>query len=287
MRKAYLMPLVTALLVFNTIQAKTGNFKETYDARDEVKIECDLGSLALTSNASGVIEVECDFDLSGNTSYQPSVTVEKSCLTIEGKLEGSRSNKYRAEVNWTISIPPGTNVEFETSTGSVSIEKFQGEFIGTTESGGIEIGNSSGKFSFKTDSGNLNVDNSSGAFKLTSGSGSVNASEVILTDMSEFRTKSGDVLVSLSESPDADISIWTTSGDATLDYDGSEVRGYFEMSALKDRDYIDCPFVFDNEWYERMGGPGTSEKVTKAFIRGSSTPLIKISAVSGRAILRD
>ena len=94
-------------------------------------------------------------------------------------------------------------------------------------------------------------------------------------------------MVRLSRSPESDLSISSISGDATLDYNGSEVRGSFEMSALRDRDYIVCPFIFDNEWYKRMGGPGTSEKVTKAFTEKSDTPLIEISAVSGRAILKN
>ena len=59
------------------------------------------------------------------------------------------------------------------------------------------------------------------------------------------------------------------------------------MSALKDRDYIVSPFVFDDEWYGRMGGPGTSEKVTKAFTRESDTPRIRITAASGRATLKN
>ena len=287
MSKGLLIIVITILFVFNTTQAKSGSFIETYDAKDVVTIELDIGSLALSSDSSDAIVVKCEFDLSGNTSYKPSVAVKNGYLKVEGKVKGSRSNRFRAKVNWTITVPHSTKVEFATSEGGVILQNFRGEFVGNTGSGGIEISDCSGEFNFNTASGNIYVDNSNGVFELTSASGAVNAYDVILDDESEFSTGSGDIMVRLSESPDFGLLVSTTSGDARLDYNGNEVRGYFEMSALKDRDYIVCPYVFDDEWYERMGGPGTSEKVTKAFTRESDTPLIEISAVSGRAILKN
>jgi hypothetical protein len=59
------------------------------------------------------------------------------------------------------------------------------------------------------------------------------------------------------------------------------------MSALKGRDNIVCPFEFDDDWDGRMGGPGTSQKVTKAFTREADTPAITISSLSGRVILKE
>jgi hypothetical protein len=287
MRKALLTTLVVLLLVFNTIQAKSGSFIETYETKDVVTIELDIGSLTLSSDSSDAIVVECEFDLSGNTSYKPSVAVENGYLKVEGEVKGSRSNQFRAKVNWIITVPHTTKVDFTTSEGGVILRNFRGEFVGNTGSGEIEISNCSGEFNINTGAGRIYVDDSDGAFELTSASGAVNVERVILDGESEFSTKSGDIFISLSESPCSGLLLSTTSGDATLDYNGNEVRGYFEMSALKDRDYIVCPFVFDDEWYGRMGGPGTSEKVTKAFTRESDTPLIRINAVSGRAALKN
>lgn len=254
---------------FNTIQAKSGSFKEAYDAKDVVKIELDVGSLALTSNSSDEIDVECNFDLTGDAVIKPSVTVKKNYLKVEGDVKGPRENEFRAKVNWIITVPHGTKVKFEAHSGGVIIENFKGEFVGNTKSGGIEISNCSAAFSFNTHSGDIN------------------ANDVTLNDKSEFSTSSGDVMVRLSESPDSDLSVSTTSGGVTLDFNGSEVRGYFEMSSMKDRDNIVCPFSFDEEWYVRMGGPGTSYKVVKQFTKGSNTPFIEISAFPGRAVLKN
>ncbi|MHC4478626.1 MAG: DUF4097 family beta strand repeat-containing protein [Planctomycetota bacterium] len=287
MRKELLIIVFIISFVFNTIQAESGNFKEIHHAKDLVKIEIDIGSLALTSNSSDAIGVECEFDLSGNTFYNPSVTVKNNYLMVEGEVEGSRSNRFRAKVNWIITVPHSTKVEFATSEGGVIIEKFKGEFVGYTGPGGIEISNCSGRFNFTTASGNIIVDDSKGVFELTSASGAVNVDDVILDDESKFSTRSGDIMVRLSETPDFDISISTTSGSAILDFNGNKVRGYFELSSIKGRDNIVCPFDFDDEWYVRMGGPGTSQKVIKAFTKESDTPFIEISGFPGGAILRN
>ena len=287
MKKPILIIVSMMPFVLNTVQAKSGNFRETYDGRDLVKIEIDIGGLVLTSNSSDAIAVECEFDLSGNASYSPSVTVKDNYLKIEGEVEGPRSNRFRAKVNWTITVPHSTKVEFAASSGSVIIERFKGEFVGHTGSGGIEIGNSSGQFDFKTASGNISVDDSKGVFELTSASGAVNVDDVILDDETRFSTKSGDISVRLAETPDFDLSISTTSGSATLDYAGNKVRGYFEMSCLRDRENIVCPFDFEDERYVRMGGPGTSYKVIKSFTVESDIPFIEISTFPGPDILKD
>lgn len=269
MRKELLIIVFIISSVFNTIQAESGNFKETHDAKDLVKIEIDIGSLVLTSDSSDAIGVECEFDLSGNTSYEPSVTVKNDYLKVEGEVKGSRDNQFRAKANWIISVPPNTKVSFGTSSGGVTIKDFKGDFVGNTGVGGIKISSCSGKFNLNTASGHIYVD------------------DVILDDKSEFSTRSGDVMVRLSETPDFDISISTTSGSAILDFNGNKVRGYFEMSSIKGRDNIVCPFDFDDEWYVRMGGPGTSQKVIKAFTKESDTPFIEISGFPGGAILRN
>jgi hypothetical protein len=225
--------------------------------------------------------------MSGSTSYKPSVSVKDNRLIIEGDVEGSRDNHSRAKVSWTVSVPHNTEVDFQTSSGGVIIKDFTGDFSGSTGSGAVEIRDCSGTFNVRTASGNIQVNDSKGVFQLTSRSGAVSAYDVILDDESEFSSKSGDVTVRLSKPPEFDLTVLSASGDATLDYNGGEIRGYFEMSALKDRDYIVCPFGFDDEWYERMGGPGTSQKVTKAFTKESDTPEIKIAAISGRAVLKD
>ncbi len=287
MKRIILITVFIIPFVFNTVQAKSGNFKETYGAKDLVKIEIDIGSLVLTSNSSDTIGVECEFDLSGNTSYSPSVTVKNNYLKVEGEVKGSRSNHFRANVNWSITVPHGTKVKFEASSGGVTIENFKGEFVGHTGPGAIEISNCSGRFDFKTASGHISVDDSKGVFELTSASGSVNADDVILDDESKFSTKSGDIMVRLSETPDFDLSISTTSGSATLDFNGNKARGYFEMSCLKDRNNIVCPFDFENVRYVRMGGPGTSQKVIKSFTIESDTPFIEISTFPGPAILKN
>lgn len=287
MRKQLPIIVTAILLLFNTIQAKSGSFHETYQAKDLVTIELDIGSLALSSDSSDAIVVKCEFDLSGDASYQPSVAVKNGCLKVEGEVKGPRSNPFRAKVNWVISVPNSTIVEFKTSEGSVELRNFKGEFAGKTGSGQIEINRCSGEFNIKTRAGRIYVDNSDGAFELTSASGKVRANSVTLDGKSDFSTSSGDISIRLAGSPFFDLLVSTTSGDAVLDYNGNKVQGYFEMSALKDRDYIVCPFDFDDEWYGRMGGPGTSEKVTKAFTIGSDSPSIKINAVSGRATLKN
>ena len=95
MRKALLITVLVTPFVFNTVQGKPGNFKETCDARDVTKIEVDVGSLVLTSKSSATIDLECEFDMSGDLSYEPSVVVKDDHIRVTGKVEGSSGNRSR------------------------------------------------------------------------------------------------------------------------------------------------------------------------------------------------
>ena len=90
--------------------------------------------------------------------------------------------------------------------------------------------------------------------------------------------------------PDAplefDVDVSSASGDATLDFNGHEVRGSIEMICKYRKGRISCPYDFDREDVFR-GWDDRDRYVRKELTRESDSPRILIETASGRATLKD
>lgn len=305
MRSIKLLIPLTILILFLSINvfADSGTFSETYQAKESVQIKAELGSLELKSWDRNEILVECDYDLSGELYIDPIVRDRKNRLTIKGEVAGRYRNSYNSSVQWTLTVPVGTEVNFESTSGSVNIKDFNGDFDGSTASGEIEILNSKGNFEFNTASGaieisdsegefNLNTasgkissDRSKGIFNLNSASGRVSINDITLDGESFFSTASGNAFVSLAKSAQFDIAVSSASGDATLDFNGNEIAGFIEMRAQERRGDIKCPFDFDDVKYEHYRN-NRDATVIKSVTIGNDLPVIAISTGSGQASLK-
>lgn len=291
------------LLIFTaSSKADSGTFSEIYQAKKVVELKTEVGSLELKSWDRDEILVECDYDMSGDLYIDPVIRERKNSLVIKGEIEGRRSNHYSSSVLWTITVPKGTEVEFNSTSGGVDIKDFDGTFSGSTASGSIELRDCKGNYHFNTASGSIDIDNcdgefklntasgrvrareSKGIFKLTSASGEVDINNVTLAGESEFTTASGDAFVSLAQATEFDLEIASASGDATLDFNGNEISGFIQMSANDRRGNIRCPFDFDDVSYKKYKG-SHNDQVIKSVTVGKDNPYIAISTGSGRASL--
>lgn len=170
-----------------------------------------------------------------------------------------------------------------TASGDIHIEDSSDDTRMSTASGDIEVTNMKGDIGLSTASGDIEVSDCRGTFELSCASGSIEVSDVIIEGASEFSTASGSVKVVLSETCDYDLTLSTASGDVTLDYNGNEVKGFFEFEARKRHGKIVCPFDFDDEEeYERWDNIW----VRKSFTRKGDSPQIEMSTASGKVVLK-
>jgi DUF4097 and DUF4098 domain-containing protein YvlB len=254
------------------------------------------------------------FDCKGDGSYEPSMTDEGNGLFLSEEFYGSCSGS----ATWTITVPEKTEIDLSTASGTfrveglnshigartasgdvtivncrgdiglstasgnVEINDFSGEVSTNTASGDIEVRNADGDIELRTASGEIRIDGLKGRLQVGAASGSIRASDVTVTQVSSFSTASGNAVVGLSSTPNADLALSSASGDAVLRFNGNSIRGQFEFTAQRHSGEISAPFSFDDE--ERFHRHG-EEYVRKTCMRESQTPKISISTGSGEASL--
>ncbi|MCK4559511.1 MAG: DUF4097 family beta strand repeat protein [Calditrichia bacterium] len=290
---------------------------KTFEAKKNVRIQTVSGDCIIKAGDPGKITVHVEYSERAEDSFEADMQEKSNSLKLRERWYGSSSG---GRVKWTVTVPPETEIEFSTASGDLSVEEInnmldastasgditiensQGEFEISTASGDINIVDSKGEFDFSTASGDIKssqmtgemdfstasgdikMRNSEGFFELSCASGDIDASGITIKEESTFSTASGDVEVKLAESSEFDLDLSTASGDVTLDYNGNEIRGYFEFTAKKRSGNIRSPIDFDKE--EEYGRNG-DEYMRKSFSKGGNTPKIFISTASGRVVLKD
>ena len=220
---------------------------------------------------------------------------------------------------WTLTIPEGTEVRFRTGSGgleatgmklqldvntgsgSVALQKVSGEITVNTGSGDfdledsdgtidvsigsgtVRISNSRGKLKLGCGSGNIRINNSQGVFRASTGSGDVIGHSVSLEGSSNFSSGSGDAQVVLAGTLKYDIAVGSGSGDAELNFNGSEVSGEIVMVANKENGRIIAPFEFEK--VEEINKGRDQVTVKKTVTKGKGTNQVRISTGSGNATL--
>ena len=303
-------------LFFSILYAQEDNkLHKTFPAKKGVELKITSGDCIVKTGSDNEIIVDMVSDVRPEGSFQPEIRETGNTLKIRERWHGSSSGR----VTWTITVPVKTEFEFsaasgdltvsglqsklETSTasgeitiedcsgefncstasGDVSISGSKGEFDLSTASGDVDVENSGGEFDISTASGEIKIDDATGAFELSCASGEIDAKRIVVEDEGSFSTASGDVKVVLAKSSTVDLSLSAASGAVVLDYNGNEVKGFFEFSANKRRGRIVCPFDFDKEEeIERHG----ETYLLKSFTRGGSQPFISLETSSGKAELK-
>jgi DUF4097 and DUF4098 domain-containing protein YvlB len=320
MRRYFGIFIIAAMVMFNWDVSFPQDMKvidKSFDAKKNVRIETTSGDCLIKAGESGKINVHVEYSERAEESFEADIQEKNNSIRIKERWHGRNSG---GRVSWTITVPAETEVEFSTASGDLSVENLnnvleastasgdvtiensKGDIEVSTASGDIDISDSEGKLDFSTASGDIKssglggeldfstasgdikIRGAEGSFDLSCASGDVEASGIIIDDDSEFSTASGDVEVSLDKSSENDIDLSTASGDVTLDYNGNEIKGYFEFSAKKRSGRIRSPIDFDKE---EVYGRNGDEYVRKSFTKGSGTPKIYISTASGRLTLKD
>jgi DUF4097 and DUF4098 domain-containing protein YvlB len=306
-----------SLIIFfsNSILAQEQTFNKTYDAKKKVELKVTSGDCIVETGSNDEILVDVKYNVEPEGAFKPDIRESGNSLKIKERWSGSS----RGRVMWKLTVPEQTEIRFSsasgdveitgvkneieastasgdvnlkdvsgeiecsTASGEVTIESSKGEFDISTASGDVEASNVSGEFDMSTASGEIKIDDASGIFELSCASGEIEARDISVKEEGSFSTASGDVEVKLAESSTADLSLSAASGDVTLDYNGNELQGYFELSTRKDRGRISAPYDFETEnEIERHG----KTYIRKTFKRGGSTPVVTLSTSTGKATIK-
>lgn len=290
----YSLIYVTLFLVLGTALAREKEkIHKEFAKKESLDISTVSGDCIIKQSSSEKITVEVVYAVSPSESFKPDIKERKNSIKIKERWSGSHSS---GNVTWTIYIPPGTEVEFSTASGDLTVEDVNnkieastasgdidirntsGEFDCNTASGDIKVENSQGEMEFNTASGDIEIGHSTGIFELSCASGDIDANDITIKDESSFSTASGDVNIKLAQSSEYDLNLSTASGDVILDYNGQQIKGFFEFTAKKNSGRISSPIHFDNEEeFERNG----KKYIRKSFTKNGGSPKIELETASG------
>lgn len=270
----------------------------TFEGIELVRINTVSGDCVILKGNSDKVEVEVVWSYRPRDSFEPKFRERGKVLKLSEDMYGSNSGYS----TWTVTVPDGIEVRFNSASGGMDVVGLSGEFSAETASGDIKIENSQGEFDFSsasgdvelfgcegdfqigTASGDIEFSQCRGEFEVSTASGTVDADGVTLQDISSFSTASGRVMVTLAETAEHDLHVSTASGRVTLDYGGNPIKGYFEFTARDRKGRIVSPFDFeDEERYRRWG----DRYVRKWFTKDVDSPQIFIETASGKAVLRE
>ncbi|MDH4157291.1 MAG: DUF4097 domain-containing protein [candidate division Zixibacteria bacterium] len=282
------------------VQAERDVITKVFPAREMVKVNTISGDLVIVQAKGNEISVDIEYDIRPRGSFEPVFKERKSSLVMSEEFHG-HSNSGR--ITWTVSVPEGTTVDFNTASGDMMVDGFSGEirsstasgdhdirnFKGeleiSTASGDFDIRNSEGIFDLSTASGNVEITNCRGEIDASSASGDIDISGVIFNEDCSFSSASGDVYVELAETPKHDLELSSASGNSVLNFNGHPIEGHFEFVAKYRHGDIESPIDFDDE--ETFRNPGDRERyVRKTFSRGDK-PYISIRTATGEAVLEE
>jgi hypothetical protein len=311
----FFMVVLLAVFFSSSIFAQGQTLNKKFTAKKKVELKVTSGDCIVKAGSADEILVDVTYNVTPEGSFKPDIRETGNSLKIREKWSGSS----RGNVSWTITVPKETEfsyssasgdleisglgkeieastasgdvvlknvsgeIDCSTASGEVTIESSQGEFDISTASGDVEADDISGELDMSTASGEIIINNASGSFELSCASGEIEAKNITVEDEGSFSTASGDIEVKLAKTSTADLSLSAASGDVTLDYNGNELKGYFELSSRKDRGRISAPYSFDKE--EEIERHGKAYMI-KSFKRDGSTPVITISTSTGNASLK-
>lgn len=318
MRKGMTIVVVAMILVLACgypLAAREKEVHKEFDGVKSVRLGTVSGDCIVKTHRSDKVVVDLVYEVDPEDALDFDFDERRGRLVIKERWHGSSSSSH---VLWTLTVPEGTEIDFNaasgdlevtgpigeidasTASGDIMLEDVSGEIdvsaasgdvtiIGgdgemkiSTASGDVECEGVGGDVRISTASGEIDISDSKGSFELSCASGEITADGITVEGASSFSTASGSVKVVLAETSEYDLSLSAASGDVTLDYNGNTVKGYFEFEARKRRGRITCPFDFDDEEeFERWD----NTFVRKSFSKDGNDPEIHLSTASGKIVL--
>jgi len=295
--KTIIAGILLSLVLSSAVFAK--EIKKQYTGQKEVKIKLVLGSCIVLDSKDKNIYVTLEYTYD-DENFTPTFKDKGKKLYLKESFNGD--NVSDGDSKWTVKIPAGMEVDFESATGDLSVKGVSdinldgssgtgcitviaasGEIDLNPVTSDVEVKQSSGEFKLNSGTGDVQIENSKGDFDANSGTGDVYASDIAIEDDAEFNSGTGEAEVKAPAGKDYDLSINSGTDDAILDMNGLPIEGYFEFTAQKRRGSIVSPVNFDRE--EDLNN-GDNDSVRKSFTKGKSTPRYFISTGTGKAKLK-
>jgi hypothetical protein len=293
-----MVPVLLLCMAAAAVFAGTGKTVEkTFSNVKRIKIKLVLGSCEIKKSKDSNVYVRVEYTYKDDDFEarfrETGTSVEMSEKFHDGDNDGGSSN-------WTLLVPEGINIDFNSATGSLVLEGFQGDIDANTGTGDYEIKDSKGQIELNSGTGELEIndcegdfdlnsgtgdvilENCTGDFDANSGTGDVEGSNLTIASDCSFNSGTGDATVIAPKGDQFDLTVSSGTGDALLDMKGAPLKGSFEFEANKRKGRIICSEKFDIEEEYEEGG---STILKKSFSKGAE-PCYSIHTGTGKAELK-
>lgn len=271
---------------------------KTFAKKDEIRFKLVLGDCNLKKSSDGRIHVHLVYSYEPDMSFEPRIEERGGRLYLEEKMRGNNPKGYST---WTVEVPDDIEIDFNSATGSLTVEglkleidgstgtgdiglsQVKGEFNLKTGTGDVEASDSEGEFDLSSGTGNVEIKNCKGNFDAKSGTGDVMAEGLTVEFDGEFSSGTGDAEVSFPEGTDFELRVSSGTDDAILNMNGKQIKGYFEFTCHARKGRIVCPVKFDKEEEYR---DNDQTYLRKSFTQGKDVPKVYIKTGTGTAKLK-
>jgi len=307
--------LAIVLVAIGTLSFAQKTISKEFEGIKEIVLITASGDGTIKKSSGDMVSLTLTYTYD-EEDYEPEIDQVGSKLVLKEKFHGRSA---RGSASWTLGIPAGIsikcstgsgdldasdidievldmntgsgdvklltingNVRANTGSGNIALRNYEGEIKANTGSGDVDVRESKGELKVNTGSGTISMKTVSGLISANVGSGDIEADDVLVTGKSAFNSGSGDVMVVLTDTPSADLSVNSGSGDAEVDFNGHALAGTLIMQANKKHGKIVAPVKFDTE--EEVGS-GNQTVLKKTAELGGKDIRIKIGTGSGKASL--
>lgn len=316
-----MMPVAAAVLALALAAGPASAKREakvvekSFDGIERLRIDLVLGGCRIEQGRGGKVEVRLEYTYDDDV-FEFEMSERGGALSLEEEFAG---DDPKGDSDWTIVVPKGIEISFESATGglevagvtgeieassgtgSIVITGFEGEVEASSGTGRVSVTGSKGEFEVSSGTGKVAIEDCSGILEASSGTGdvtvmkvkadidassgtgNVEAREVELLENGEFSSGTGRAEIDLPKGGSYDLEVSSGTGNAVVDCGGRKIDGYVEMTARKRGGRISSGFDFDGEEeYTR----GDDEYVRKHFTAGRGESRIRISTGTGTAKLK-
>ncbi|KAA3613903.1 MAG: hypothetical protein DWQ05_16655 [Calditrichaeota bacterium] len=232
--------IIAVLFLLNiSLGAMTpGELKKEFSDINRIKINTISGDCIIQKGNSKVVKLSLDHTYSSDSGFIPIIEKRGSMLMLKEKFEGRHS---RGSAVWTLSVPDGLDIKFNTASGSLEISQIKVDVDANTASGDLDLNDIQGELDMNTASGDIDCQNIKGnRITLNTASGRIKLVDI------EADFKAGAASGTISASNVAGkIRMSVASGDINVDNCKGELKlsaasGDIEVTGLQPTD--DCEF---------------------------------------------
>ncbi|MBN2416543.1 hypothetical protein JXO52_11915 [bacterium] len=302
MRKSYL-PAVGLLFAVLTCSLYAGIDKKVdkkFSGISAITCEFALGSVEIVKSGDSDVHVVVDYSFD-DKYFTPEFSARGKRLSLKEKYDNDYDEDRDGSVSWTIRVPDGIEIDFNTGVGNIEISGCDIEFEGNTGTGRITVTDAKGEydlntgtnnviivgcegeFNCNTGTGRVTIENTEGEIQANSGTGSVKAENVTILFEGNFNSGLADVSVIEPKGDEFELHVNTGLGAALVDLKGVPLDGSLTMKCNERAGRIVAPVDFQTE---NIYGTKKDRTLEKTYSTGNEKRRFFISTGTGKAVLK-